>query len=100
MSQTIAHRLEQYTLKKRPPEVLLVNVEIEGEADQIAIFKGFSSSLMRPTAFDPDISVLPENALILTIDRLAAPYNPQSPQYIQQNLNWEMMEALLKAIGI
>jgi hypothetical protein len=99
MSQT-AHRLEQYTLKKRPPEVLLVNVEIEGEADQIAIFKGFSSSLMRPTAFDPDISVLPENAVILSIDRLVAPYNPQSPQYIQQDLTWEMMEKLLEAIGI
>ena len=100
MSQSIAYRLEQYTLKKRPPEVLLVNVEIEGEADQIAIFKGFSSSLMRPTAFDPDLPVLPENAIILSLDRLVAPYNPQSPQYIQQALTWAMMEKLLQAIGI
>lgn len=100
MSQPIAYRLEQYTLKKRPPEVLLVNVEMEGEADQVAIFKGFSSSLMRPTAFDPDLPVLSENATILTIDRLVAPYNPQSPQYIQQGLTWEMMEELLQAIGV
>lgn len=100
MSQPIAYRLEQYTLKKRPPEVLLVNVEMEGEADQIAIFKGFSSSLMRPTAFDPDLPVLSENATILTIDRLVAPYTPQSPQYIQQGLTWEMMEELLQAIGV
>ena len=100
MSQSIAHRLEQYTLKKRPPEVLLVNVEIEGEPDQIAIFKGFSSSLMRPTAFDPDLPVLPENAVILSLDRLVAPYNPQLPQYIQQALTWTMMEELLQAIGI
>jgi len=40
----------------------------EGESDQIAIFKGFSSSLMRPTAFDPEVPVLPDKAKILTID--------------------------------
>lgn len=100
MSHSIAYRLEQYTLKQRPPEVLLVNVEIEGKADQIAIFRGFSSSLMRPTAFDPDLPVLPENATILTLDRLIAPYNPQSPQYIQQGLTGEMMEELLQSIGV
>ena len=100
MSLSIAHRLEQYTLKQRPPEVLLVNVEIDGEADQIAIFKGFSSSLMRPTAFDPDLPVLPEDAVILWLDRLLAPYNPQSPQYLQKGLTWEEMEELLQAIGI
>jgi hypothetical protein len=100
MIHSIAYRLEQYTLKQRPPELLLVNVEIEGEADQIAIFKGFSSSLMRPTAFDPDLPVLPENATIFTLDRLVAPYNPQSPQYIQQGLTWEMMQERLQAIGI
>jgi hypothetical protein len=38
--------------------------------------------------------------VILSIDRLVAPYNPQSPQYIQQDLTWEMMEKLLEAIGI
>jgi hypothetical protein len=100
MSQSIAHRLEQYTLKKRPPEVLLVSVEIEGVADEIAIFKGFSSSLMQPTAFDPDVPVLPDSAVILTIDRLVAPYNPQSPQYLQRGLSWEEMEVLMGAIGI
>ncbi|NJR39255.1 MAG: hypothetical protein HC781_11040 [Leptolyngbyaceae cyanobacterium CSU_1_4] len=100
MSQSIADRLEQYTLKQRPPEVLLVNVEIEGEPDQIAIFKGFSSSLMRPTAFDPDLPVLPEKAIILTIDRLVAPYDPQSPQYIQQGLTWGQMQELLQMLGI
>lgn len=41
-------RLEQYTIK-RPQEVLLVTIEIFSEPDKIAIFKGFSSSLMRPT---------------------------------------------------
>jgi hypothetical protein len=100
MSASIAYRLEQYTLKKRPPEVLLVSVEIEGVADEIAIFKGFSSSLMQPTAFDPDVPVLPDRAVILTIDRLVAPYNPQSPQYLQRGLSWDEMEALMGAIGV
>jgi hypothetical protein len=93
-------RLEQYTLKKRPPEVLLVAIALNGEPDQIAIFKGFSSSLMRPTAFDPDVPVLPADAEIIAIDRLKAPYNPQLPQYIQQGLTWEMMEDLLLEIGV
>jgi hypothetical protein len=96
----ISTRLEQYTLKKRPPEVLLVTIDHNGEVDQIAIFKGFSSSLMRPTDYDPDVPVLPDTAEIKTIDRLTAPYNPQSPQYLQQGLTWAEMEDLLQAIGI
>ncbi len=55
MTNLINKRLEQYTVK-RPQEVLLVTVEVDGERDEVAIFRGFSSSLMRPTAFDPDVS--------------------------------------------
>ncbi len=94
----IAKRLEQYTAK-RPQEVLLVKVEIAGEQDQIAIFKGFSSSLMRPTAFDPDVPVLSDEAKIITIDRVASPYNPEAPLYIQQGLSWETMQALLSVVS-
>ncbi|MGK7877967.1 MAG: hypothetical protein AB4426_33065 [Xenococcaceae cyanobacterium] len=94
MSKSIGQRLEQYTIK-RPQEVLLVTTEIAGEQDQIAIFKGFSSSLMRPTSFDPDVAVLPEGARIISIDRVASPYNPDAPRYIQQGLVWETMEQLL-----
>ncbi|MBD1940175.1 hypothetical protein [Microcoleus sp. FACHB-68] len=99
MNNSIEQRLEKYTAK-RPQEVLIVTAEIEGEADQIAIFKGFSSSLMRPTAFDPEVPVLPDQATILTIDRLASPYNPNNPQYIQQGLSWETMEPLLSEAGV
>ncbi len=91
---SIAKRLEHYTLK-HPQEVLLVLVEIKGETDQIIIFKGFSSSLICPTSFDPDIAVLTNNAKIITIDRLASPYNPHNPHYIQQGLTWEQMQELL-----
>jgi hypothetical protein len=99
MSEFIGRRLEQYTMK-RPQEVLIITAEIEGEEDQIAIFKGFSSSLMRPTAFDPDVPVLPQDATIVGIDRVASPYNPDSPRYLQQGLTWEAMEALLVEVGV
>ena len=96
---SIGKRLEQYTTK-RPQEVLIVTVEIAGEQDTIAIFKGFSSSLMRPTAFDVDVPVLPDGANILNIDRVASPYNPEVPRYIQQGISWEAMEALLLEVGV
>ncbi|WP_341524748.1 hypothetical protein WKK05_19160 [Nostoc sp. UHCC 0302] len=96
---SIGKRLEQYTTK-RPQEVLLVTVEIADEQDTIAIFKGFSSSLMRPTAFDPDVPVLPNGANILNIDRVASPYNPESPRYIQQGISWEVMQTLLSEVGV
>lgn len=92
-------RLEQYTLRY-PQEVLLLDVELEGEADQILIFKGFSSSLMNPTASDPDVPVLSEDATILSIDRAASPYNPDNPQYIEQGISWETMEKRLTELGL
>lgn len=85
---------------KRPQEVLIVTAEIAEEEDQIAIFKGFSSSLMRPTSFDPDVPVLPPEAKIIAIDRVASPYNPEAPRYIQQGLTWETMQSLLSEIGV
>ncbi len=95
----LSRRLEHYTLK-RPHEVLLVTVDLAGEEDQILIFKGFSSSLMRSTAFDPDIPVLPETAAIATIDRLHSPYHPNHPRYIQQGLTLEALEALFREVGV
>ncbi len=99
MNNSIGKRLEAYT-SKRPQEVLLVTVNIAGESDQVTIFKGFSSSLMRPTAFDPDIPVIPDDAKIISIDRIASPYNPEAPQYIQQSLTWEDMQAVLTKVGV
>lgn len=96
---SISKRLEQYTVKL-PQEVLLITIEIDNEPDKIAIFKGFSSSLMRPTAFDPDVPVLPDEAKILSIDRIASPYNPEAPRYIQQGISWEAMQTLLSDVGL
>ncbi|MGD1703802.1 hypothetical protein [Dapis sp. BLCC M229] len=99
MNHNIAHRLEQYTIK-RPNQVLIVKVVINEQPDEIAIFKGFSSSLMRPTAFNPDIPVLPETARIVSVDILASPYNPEAPIYITQGLTWEQMQSLLTEVGL
>lgn len=99
MQNFISKRLEQYTTK-RPQEVLVVTAEIAGEQDKILIFKGFSSSLMRSTAFDADVPVLPDKANIESIDRLASPYNAQAPRYIQQGLSWEAMQVLLSEMGV
>jgi hypothetical protein len=99
MNNPIAKRLEQYTVKKSQ-EVLIVTIEIDNEPDKSAVFKGFSSSLMRPTAYDPDVPVLPNTATIITIDRIASPYNPGSPRYLQQNISWEDMQVLLSEMGI
>lgn len=96
---SILSRLEQYT-SKRHQEVLLVTAEVDGQPDQVAIFKGFSSSLMRSTAFDPDVPVLPDTAKIVSIDRLIGPYNPANPQFLQQGLSWETMQSLLAELGI
>jgi hypothetical protein len=91
---SLEKRLEQYTLQ-HPEEVLIVYANIDGEPDQIAIFKGFSSSLMRPPAFDPDVPVLPDTAEILSIDRLESPYQPESPRYIQAGITGKKMQAFL-----
>jgi hypothetical protein len=99
MTDSIGRRLEQYTIK-RPQEVLIVNAQIAGEEDQITVFKGFSSSLMRPTSFDPDVPVLSPEAEIITIDRVASPYNPDAPRYLQQGLTWETMQQLLSEVGV
>jgi hypothetical protein len=78
----------------------LVTVAIADETDQIVIFKGFSSSLMRPTAVDPDVPVIPEDATIVAIDRLRSPYLPDNPDYLERNLTWDEMQTRLSALGL
>jgi hypothetical protein len=91
-------RLEQYTLR-RPQEVLVVHTLLSGEADQVLIFRGFSSSLMRPTAADPEVPVIPEEAEIQAIDVLVGPYNPENPQFLHRGLTWKAVLPLLEAVG-
>jgi hypothetical protein len=88
MSTNQGQQLETYS-SQHPQEVLMVKLQIDDELDEVMIFKGFSSSLMRSTAFDPDVPVICDRAEILTIDRLVAPYKPNQPNYIQQGIKWE-----------
>jgi hypothetical protein len=99
MTDSVGKRLEKYSAIAKQ-EVLIVTVQIDGTTDRIAIFKGFSSSLTSPTAFDPDVPVIPDEAKIIALDRVASPYNPHSPQYIQQGLTWEAFQPLLNALGV
>ena len=93
------YRHEQYTLKQ-PSIVLLVQAVIDGEADEVMIYRGFSSSLMRPTAADPEVPVLPEGAEIQSIDVMVGPYNPVAPQYLQRELSWLDMKPILENAGV
>ncbi len=96
---SIGLRLEKYTELR--PEVLMVELETAtGEADTVTIFKGFSSSLVKPTSFDPEVPLIEPNSTIKAIARLQSPYNPDNPQYIQQGLSLEEMERLLTELGI
>ncbi|EAZ92610.1 DUF7734 family protein [Crocosphaera chwakensis] len=94
MSLSRIQQLEKYTIT-HPEEVLLITVKIEEDMDQLMIFKGFSSSIMKPTEFNPDIPVLSDIANIISIDRIKSPYNPNDPNYIEQGLTWKQMESLL-----
>ncbi|WP_107666210.1 hypothetical protein [Cyanothece sp. BG0011] len=94
MSLSRIQQLEQYTLT-HPQEVLLITVKIEEDMDQLMIFKGFSSSIMKPTEFNPDVPMLSDQANIISIDRIKSPYNPNDPNYIEKGLTWKQMENLL-----
>jgi hypothetical protein len=100
MPESIGWRLEQYTLKRRQ-EVLMVHLETAtGESDTVMIFAGFSSSLVMPTAFDPDIPIIAEDSTINSIDRLISPYNPNNPQYLESGLSLLEMIKLLETLHL
>lgn len=92
-------RLERYSERFRS-EVLLVRALVHEEEDEVIIFKGFSSSLVRPTATDPGEPVLPPSATIQSVDRIKGPYNPSKVQYIQEGLSWEDFDTVLKENGL
>ena len=100
MSKPIGLRLEQYTLKRKQ-EVLIVHLETaNGEPDTVMIFAGFSSSLMMPTAFNPDVQIIAEDSVINSIDRLVSPYNPSNPQYLASGLSLAEFTKILEELGL
>lgn len=99
MPISFGQRLEEYT-RKCPEEVLIVTLEVDGDRDEVMIFKGFSSSLMHPTNFDPDIPIIAKDAKIIKIDRTRSPYNPDAPSYLQQGLTQAEMESKLSSLNV
>jgi hypothetical protein len=91
----IQKQLEQYTAE-RSQEVLIATINIEGIHEEIIIFKGFSSCLSRATEYDPDLPVIPEEAEVVNIDRVKAPYNPSQPEFIQRGLTWAEFKTFLQ----
>ncbi len=86
MNHNLLSPLEKYT-QENPQVVLLVHGEENGEGIEIIIFRGFSSCLTGATEFDPDLPVLSSSGQILSIDCICSPYNPDNPQFIEQNLS-------------
>mmetsp|Transcript_68480 Transcript_68480/g.216742 ORF Transcript_68480/g.216742 Transcript_68480/m.216742 type:complete len:98 (+) Transcript_68480:788-1081(+) len=87
-------------LRSKPGEVMYVYAEVDGEEDEILVFRGFSSSMMRPTASDLDVPVLPEEGVVAKVDLCVGPFNPANIEYIQQGMTWEEVEELLKGAGL
>ncbi|MFM9088342.1 MAG: hypothetical protein ACKOPT_09400 [Cyanobium sp.] len=52
------------------------------EPFELLIFRGFSSSVTHPTAFDPHRPALPEGASIAMAELLSGPLDPQHEQRI------------------
>ncbi|CAI5485206.1 unnamed protein product [Closterium sp. Naga37s-1] len=88
-------RVEQYT-ERVPAEVVVLNALVDGEEDEVVVFRGFSSSLVLPTPSDPSDPVLPASAVISSVDRVRGPFNPARMEYIQQGMRWEEFEQLLE----
>ncbi|MEN9521353.1 MAG: hypothetical protein RLZZ381_3941 [Cyanobacteriota bacterium] len=100
MLEPIGFRLEQYTLKRKQ-EVLMVHLETAtGESDTVMIFAGFSSSLVMPTAFDPDIPIIAGDSTINSIDRLASPYDPSNPHYLESGISLPEMIKILETMNL
>ena len=65
------------------------------EPFELLIFRGFSSSVSHPTAFDPDQPALPETAQLASAELLQGPLNPAAerrlagPAAVQQFLDPE-----------
>jgi hypothetical protein len=54
----------------------------QAEPFELLIFRGFSSSITHPTAFDPDRPVLPEGTQIAAAELLRGPLNPAEEELL------------------
>ncbi|KAI3889628.1 hypothetical protein MKX03_007650 [Papaver bracteatum] len=87
--------LESYSESKRN-EALLVTAMVDGQEEEVLIFKGFSSCLSYSTSPDPSRSILPERAVIQSIDIIKGPFDPSNIEYIEKGLTLEIFQRRLE----
>ncbi len=85
-------KLEAYSAAHRD-EVLWVTVTVDGEPEEITVYRGFTSALSRTTPPDPETPVLPPQAVVVQVVRVRAPFQPAHPQVLGTPLTWEAFEA-------
>lgn len=71
----LVQQLEERS-RLEPERVLRITGQVQGDAFELLIFRGFSSSTTHPTAFDPDASVLPTGTRLDQAELLQGPLNP------------------------
>ena len=71
----LVQQLEERS-RLQPDRVVRLTGLVEGDAFELLIFRGFSSSTTHPTAFDPDASVLPEGTSLDQAELLQGPLSP------------------------
>ncbi len=80
---SLLSRLEELS-RNRPDRVLRLTGALPGhdglEPFELLIFRGFSSSVSHPTAFDPDQPALPSEAVVEAAELLQGPLNPAAEQ--------------------
>ncbi len=95
----LGEALEAYT-RKRPNEVLLLRVLVEGSEEEVLVFRGASSYLTRATPTDPGEPIPPLESELLSLDRQRAPYSPINPSVIAANLDLGGVQQLLLEVGV
>ncbi len=86
MNGSLLGQLEALS-RARPDRVLrllgsLPAAEGGFEPFELLIFRGFSSSVTHPTAFDPDQPTLPVGAVIESAELLLGPLNPSAERVL------------------
>jgi hypothetical protein len=62
----------------------------------VAVWQGFSSSLSGRTAPDPAMSVLPERAIIQSVDVVEGPFDPNNIEYLEKDVPWGNFKSRLQ----
>jgi hypothetical protein len=60
------------------------------------VSQGFSSSLSGGTAADPSRSILPERAIIQSVDVVKGPFDPNNIEYLEKGVEWDDFKSRLQ----